>query len=172
MALTVENGTGLGDADAFVSRADCDAYHTAHGNSAWDGTNDDKDAAIRRATVWVSQHFNWKGQPVQGRNQALAWPRYWASDRYGWPVDTTSVPQEVIDATCEAALRELTTPGTLTPDVTLTARVRSERVGPIATEYAVLPASADAERPVVTLISDILRGLLRGGNAYSGRVGR
>ena len=172
MTLTVEDGTGLAAADAFVSVAGCDTYHTNKGNSTWTGTGAVKEVAIRRATAWLSDHFTWKGDLVNGRTQALAWPRYGVVDRNGWSVASDSLPRELVDATCEAALRELVTPGTLTPDVTMTDRVKSEKVSSIAVEYFPAPGSADASRPVVTAIFDMLRGLIKGGGGLSGKAVR
>lgn len=173
MALTVEDGTGLADADAFVSLTDCDAYHTARGNSAWTGTDADKESAIRRATAFMTYAFTWKGFPLNGRDQALAWPRSGVTDNDGYYVAVDEVPREVVDATCEAALRELESPGSLYPDVTLTDRVKSEQVGPLRVEYFANAMSAEASRLVVTIIRDLVRGLLKAsGGIYSGRAVR
>lgn len=171
MAITVEDGTGKADADALWTLADVDSYHTDRGNSTWTGTDATKEEAIRRATAWLSAHFTWKGRETHGRDQALAWPRAWVVDDDGWPIEQDEIPTEVKHALAEAALRELVTPGFFTPDVTLTDRVKRERVGPIESEYFA-PANVDAARPVVTLITDMLRGLIRGGGGYSGRVVR
>lgn len=35
MSLIVENGTGKSNADAYVTLAECDAYHVRFGNSGW-----------------------------------------------------------------------------------------------------------------------------------------
>lgn len=172
MALTVENGTGIGTADAFVSLADCGAYHTAYQNAAWGTAAEaDQEAAIRRATDWISNYFHWKGYRVRGRDQALEWPRTSVYDRNQWLVASNTVPREVVNATCEAALLELTAPGTLTPVITMTDRVRSEKVGDIAVEYIASTRTSDA-RPRVSRISDMLRGLTRGADGYSGRATR
>lgn len=167
MALVVEDGTGLANADAFVSLAYADAYHSARGNTAWTGTDEAKEQAIRRATAFLSNAYRWKGERAQGRDQALAWPRSWVDDIEGHAVSATSVPWEVEQATCEVALRELTTPGTMTPDVTLTDRVRSEQVGPLRVEYLGL-TSSDAARPVLTVVNDLVRGLVAVGGGPDG----
>lgn len=172
MALTVETGTGSATADALWTLAAIDTYHSDRGNATWTGTDAVKEQAIRRGTAWVSEHFTWKGTETHGRDQALAWPRAWVADANGWPIDSDEIPTEVKHATAEAALRELVTPGFFTPDVTLTDRVRREKVGPIETEYATSAATAGATRPVATLITDLVRGLIRGGGGYSGRAVR
>ncbi len=75
MALTVETGSGASDSDALITLAYADAYHSALGNSTWTGTDALKEAAIRRATAYVSESYNWDGVRSNGRNQALEWPR-------------------------------------------------------------------------------------------------
>jgi hypothetical protein len=159
VTLTVEDGTGFTTANAFVSLADCDQYHLDRGNTSWIGTDEDKEAAIIRATSYLSRTPHWSGYRVKGRDQALAWPRYDVMDGQ-WSVAPDSVPVEVIHATCEVALRELTTPGTLNPDVTRTQIVKKEKIGPIETEYTTGSTRAVDSRPVLTIVDDLIRGLI------------
>jgi hypothetical protein len=170
--LTVEDGTGLGDADSFISLADATAYHAARGNAAWtaEGVTDDlREQALRRATSFLSASFPWAGYRVRGRDQALAWPRYGVSDVEGWAVPSDAVPREVRDATAEVALRELAAPGSMTPDVVLSERIKSEQVGPIRTEYFG-STSVDEVRPTLLIVRDLVGGLLArwGGSALVG----
>lgn len=55
MALTVEDGTGLVDADSFVTLEEADAYHTAAGSTNWTGTDESKEQALRRASRFLSR---------------------------------------------------------------------------------------------------------------------
>src|SRR5690606_8275036 len=116
MALTVEDGTGKADADAFVSVDDCAAYCADNGLTAWDdGDADTWEPAIRRATSWLSTAFTWKGCRANGRSQALAWPRADAEDGEGEAIPADEVPVEIVQACCEAAVYELANPGLLSP---------------------------------------------------------
>lgn len=164
MALEVEDGTGKANADAFVSVADCDAYCMAYGLSPWTDAPaspaEDKEGAIRRATTRLSTGYSWKGARAHGRSQALAWPRSGATDGENDPIADTEIPAELVQACCELAARELANPGSTAPDVTLTERVRRETVGPITTEYASAPVTADAARPVLLVVNDLIGGLL------------
>lgn len=172
MALIVEDGTGKADADALSSAAAVAAYAEARGLTF---TGDDAalDAAIRRATAYLSASFIWKGERLRGREQALAWPRVCVEDREGWPVPADSVPPEIAQACAELAVYELANPGGLSPAVDQTARVKREKVGPLETEYFDAPLSAEAARPVLTLVNDLVGGLLASGtSAYSGRAVR
>lgn len=166
MALVVESGTGSATADGFASAATVDTYAENRGHTAWtDETDDDlKEAAIRRATTYLSAAFTWKGSRRQGRDQALAWPRYGVHDADGWVVASDAVPTEIVQACCELAVYELATPGGLSPTVDLTARVKRKKIGPIETEYAVPSMTADSARPILTLVEDLISGLLANGS--------
>lgn len=164
MALNVEDGTGLPDADAFVSVEDCDAYCEAQGLSDWTSATrspaEDDEAAIRRATTWLSNTFSWKGSKLNGRAQALAWPRTDVEDGDGEDVASDEVPVEIVQACCIAAAYERANPGGLTPTVALTDRVKREKVDVLEIEYVTAPANADASRPTLTLVQDMIAGLL------------
>lgn len=170
MALIIEDGTGLSNADSFVSIADADAYHAAIGNSTWTGTDEVKEQALRRASRFLSDSFKWKGYPVRGRDQSLAWPRFYVEDSEGYGIDSDEIPSEITKATNELALLELITPGTMTPTVTLSERVKREKVGPLEVEYLNAGVDAWADRPVVTKVIDLVGGLLRpGGSRLQGQ---
>lgn len=164
MTLTVEDGTGLANADALVALVDVDAYHTARGNSTWTGDDADKETAIRRASFFLTNSYSWQGFKVNNRDQALAWPRTGVVDQEGYAIPITEVPQEIKDACAELALRELTTPGTMTPDVTLADKVNREKVGEIEVEYANSRMDAYASRPVVTIVNDLIAQFLATGS--------
>lgn len=173
MALVTTAGSST--ADAYVSVEDATTYHAARGHDAWvtDGYQATHEAAIRRATAWLSVSFSWKGYRTNGRDQALAWPRTDVLDAEDEEVDSDAIPTEIVHACCEAALYELQNPGGLTPNVTLTERVKSERVGPIAVEYATMPNSPELARPTLTLVRDLVSGLVSGsGNALVGTAVR
>src|SRR5215217_9783086 len=140
MAIILEDGTGLADSETYISVDDCDLYHTNRLNDSWsDGTDDEKEAALRRAMAYLEGHYGprYTGTRRYGREQALMWPRSGATDSEGWVIDIDVVPIEVERATAEAALRELAEPGFLSPDVTTGAAGQITRekkvVGPIET---------------------------------------
>lgn len=131
MTLVVEDGSGLTNANAYVSVADADARHTLLGNSAWTGSNSVKEAAIARATVYMEQAYrtSWNGCRVK-LDQALSWPRF---DVYldGWYLASDSVPDDIANACADLALRALS--DDLNAD--LTRAVVRKKIGPLETEY-------------------------------------
>ena len=130
MALTTTPGSAT--ANSYASLVEAAAYHTARGNATWTGTDALKEAALIRATQWLDGRYGsqWPGVRRYLRAQALDWPRVDAYDRDGTYIDVETTPPEVRSAVCEAALREMVTPGSLSPDVTPgTAKVLTEVKG-------------------------------------------
>ena len=160
MALIVEDGTGKSDAESFATVGAADAYHTARGNAAWTGDAAAKEAALRRATDFLEGAFRgrWPGR-IAVTGQALGWPRAYAHDAEGGLLVSNAVPQAVIRACCECALRELENPGGLAPDVTPGERILQEEVGPLSVTYgdegagqAALPALVSVNRLLASVL--------------------
>ena len=59
MALVVEDGSGLSNADSYDSLTNLSAYHTAHGNPAsWSAASEtEKESAARQATQFLDGRF-------------------------------------------------------------------------------------------------------------------
>lgn len=161
MAIIVETGANISGAEAYADAAAFDAWAANFYGAALTGTTAAKESAIRRAVVYLDA-LSWSGQASFGRDQALAWPRAYVSDRDGFAVAANTIPPEVIEAQHMLARLELATPGALSPNVTLRdqkvlTEVRGIKWTPLA-GGAVL-ASA---RPVVTMAMDRLKGLIMG----------
>ena len=177
MALIVEDGTGKADAESYASLATIVAYATARGLVfvITGGTNEaDAESAARRATVWLDGAYRGRftGRRTNGRKQALEWPRVNAHDQQCPPdyIESDEIPQEIVDACCEAAIREKAAPGALSPDVTPGTIAKRERVeGAVEVEYVRAGGVVD-QRPVATVIDDILGSLL--GARSSGLFGK
>ncbi len=154
--------------------ADADAYHAARGNAAWGAAGDaDRNAALQRATDYIDGRYRrmtagggwvsmFRGARTEGRGQSLEWPRTGATDAEGNEIPDDEIPTEVKEATYEAALRELASPGSLSPDFVAAQQVTREKVGPIEVAYAEPQGSGamPPNRPSVPVIDDILAGLI------------
>lgn len=135
MAIIVEDGSIVDDADSYVSRADYIAYAATLGITIADV--DATDSQLRKATQYIDQHEdNLKGVLVE-RDQPLAYPRgslsingwYWASDE---------IPRNVILCQMAYALDINAGFDPWNPDVNPNQVVKSERVeGAVAVVYAV-----------------------------------
>ncbi|MEN9060009.1 DnaT-like ssDNA-binding protein [Ponticoccus litoralis] len=174
MALTVETGAGLPDADALVSLAYVDAHHEAQGNAGWAGEDAAKEAAIRRASRYLSNSYRWQGYKLRARAQSLAWPRSGVVDDEGNGIPSEEVPDEVKQACAEIALRELEAPGAMTPDYTPSERIKAEKFGPVSFEYDMSRTDAESVRPVLLIVRDLIGPLLshRGGSRLAGSAVR
>lgn len=147
--------------DTYASVDECVAYAESRGLS-FDGTQETMEAALRRATTWVDGRYaaRFNGRKTGGREQALQWPRTDARDAEGWEIDPEEVPPEIVRATCEAAIRELSEPCVLSPDVTPAKAITAASVsGAVSVQYAG-GSGIDGQRPVSTAIDDILAGLI------------
>lgn len=154
-----------------------DEYHEARGReSRWDAVTD-KEAALLRGSEYIDQRYRQKlksgrwlpmfrGQRTEGREQAREWPRTGAADYAGHEIPDDQVPVEVEHAAYEAALREGENPGSLSPDYVMTEQVRSEKAGPIETNYVPtsnlkLPQGVETpNRPIIPEIDEIMAPLL------------
>lgn len=133
MTLTVEIGTGLADADSYISLSDATARHAALGNAAWAAAASDpvREQALRRATTYMVQAYRNRWQGVRATQaQSLDWPR-WGVEADGYYVESNIVPSDVANACADLALRALAED--LSPD--LERAVVREKVGPLETEY-------------------------------------
>jgi len=179
MAITVEDGTGLSDANSYLSVSDADAYWadranaTSPGGIAWSSASE-KEGALIEASQYLDSTYSWVWNnpphyiselsgvyyspyptvyvPLKETTQGLLWPRVNAYDAQT-KVWQDGVPQKVKDATVELALIALD--GAL---LTVQGRkTKRESVGSIEVEYM------DASSPYDTYphVDRILTGLYR-----------
>lgn len=97
MALIVEDGTGKTDADSYVSEADCTTYAAARGYTM----SGDAEISIIKAMDYIESQ-NFKGYKYTDE-QALQFPRgnVYIDD---YAILVTSIPPELVNALCEAAM--------------------------------------------------------------------
>lgn len=119
--------------------------------------------ALVRGSLYIDGTYRdrFPGTRTDGRAQPLAWPRTDATDAECEEIPDDEVPVEIERATYEAAWREFTSPGSLTPDYVASERTKSESVGPISVTYAVSDTTSMPDnQPRVPVIDGILDGLL------------
>jgi hypothetical protein len=176
MALIVEDGSGLRDAESYISVAGATAYHVARGHDVWtDAGADEQEPALRRATEWIDASFRdlFVGLRKGGRTQGLEWPRIGAyitmvdngirmspSWRgFSIMISENEIPKEIERATSEAALREITNPGVLYTDVVPGQIIKSVSVsGAVSVTYA--DGSAKGQQTLIPIIGAIISPLL------------
>jgi hypothetical protein len=131
MALIVEDGSGLSNAESYCSVAFADNYFSNLGITAWASVTN-KEAALRAATEYMLQTYrsSWKGRRTV-YTQSLDWPRVGVViDRFIY-VKSNIVPVEIQKACAELALKS--TIQTLLPDQSQ--QTIREKVGQLEVEY-------------------------------------
>ena len=107
MALTVENGTGLAGADAYISLTEFKLF-CSNRNYRWEDYEDFQiEASIRTATGWIDTYQRYKAVRLVPE-QALEFPRSGLTDWSGYEV--TGVPARVKQACAELAFKGLSEP--------------------------------------------------------------
>lgn len=186
LTLTLEDGSGLPNANAYASVAECDAYHAAHlYATAWiAATSDQKAIALVMATRTINNNFNFYGFRL-GSEQGLEWPRARvpnrnvdATGRVGFGqvgsgawYDEASIPRELREATCEMA-RELLTANRTADDASKGIASLGLGQGAIAITFN----PGDRKQPLTEEVMRLLeplgtpRGGSRGGQVRTMRV--
>ena len=185
--LVVEDGTGLANANSFISQSYFEIYSSERGRDLSPYSDENKITALIRASEYLSESFNWKGIRKKGRNyedgtefQALAWPRYGVTDDDGFYVPDDEIPREVQWATAEAAFYEIEDPSALRPAYIAHNRARMIKAGSVAITYDTSTTSQNiyGTRPVLLSVIDLISKFLKSGagsgsgGASSGLTGR
>ena len=106
LVLTPEDGTGLADANTYVTELEVDAYaESSLTSTAWTAETDGeiKKAAIISASRQLTSSVNWVGKRATD-TQALAFPRIELVVD-GIAIADDIVPNPVKDACCEMAIQ-------------------------------------------------------------------
>ena len=134
MAIIVEDGTVIANANSYVSVAFIDTFCANLGLSSWEAADDDdKDTALLRAMAYI-EGMSFKGYKTED-DQTLKWPREAATDEDGYAIDTDAIPTCLKNASARAAYEELASPGILQGNLTRDDFTTSERVDVISITY-------------------------------------
>lgn len=170
--MIVENGTGLPNADSYVSVEFADSYFSARGVSSWVSlTNEQKEQALICGTDFIDNIYHWKGKKAT-TEQALRFPRVNLVDYEGQTIE--GIPTCLKQATCDASL--LKANGTeLFQTKNENGDVVSETITTLSFTYSKNEKSeATTQTTLYDSINTKLRGLFleAGQRVVSGRVAR
>jgi hypothetical protein len=152
MAFTVEDGTGLDDANSPASVAEADAYFTDRGNTTWLALSPErKRFNLVKASDYMEQRFG--GRVIGNRvfeEQALSWPRENTGVTiydYDEDTETGAIPSGWKKACFEYALRVESNP--LAPDPQISASgvtmvTTKQKAGPVEQEFATASGTSQA----------------------------
>jgi len=158
MTLVVENGTGLANAESYISVADATTFHEAQGELGWGELYlEVMEQSLRRATAYMVgvYRLRWLGYPTSD-TQALDWPRQQVCPRGAIPgsvLSNDTIPVSVKNACASLAWRAANA-DLLADYGRLTA---SESIGPISVSYA--PGSSPVQK--YPAVDNMLRSYLR-----------
>jgi hypothetical protein len=172
MSLIVENGSGLANAESYISVADADIYHSNRGNADWASlTTTAKEQSLRKATDYIEQVYRLRFLGYRHTEaQALSFPRdevqrkdfTYLNQFSFYPNDV--VPVEVAYACADLGLRS--SAGDLAADIERI--VKKEKVASLEVEY-------DNTKPAYTkyrAIDNLLAPFLSGSSGVSREVVR
>ena len=154
--MIVEDGTGLPNADSYVSVEFADNYFSARGVSSWTTlTTAVKEQCLIKATDFIDNIYQWKGKKTTNE-QSLRFPRTNLFDYEGQEID--GVPTCLKQAVCDAAL--ITTNGAeLFQTKNENGDVVSETITTLSFTYS---KSDKSEKTTQTTLYDSINTKLRG----------
>ena len=169
--MIVEDGTGLPNADSYVSIEFADSYFSARGVTDWTAlTQAKKEVALICATDYIDNVFQWYGKK-QFEGQSLRFPRVNIKDYEG--EDIVGVPNCLKQAVCDTALMSANGT-TLFQTQNENGDVVSENITQLSFTYSKSEKSTTS-KTLYDAINTKLRGLFKdSGNAQivSGKVER
>lgn len=139
MALTVETGSGVSNADSYISRADAVSYATARYGASdpfvAETDGEVQDRWLRQAAQALDGAYGPRliSTPAS-TTQGLLWPLVQFKDIYDRTVEKTVVPSSVSYAQAELA-RVVANGGELYPDLDRGGSIKSVQVDVISVEY-------------------------------------
>jgi len=153
--IIVEDGTGLVNAESYVSVADATVYHNNIGNAAWSALANDeiREQLLRKATAFMLQRYrsSWNGWR-KTTTQSLDWPRSLVQIKDAVSLnyyDDASVPELVKNACSSLALRAST-------QILLADEKRAKSsvtIGPISTTYDPFSSQSIKYKEIDTMLS-------------------
>lgn len=134
--MALDTTPGGQNSDSYCSVADCAAYAAKKGLSFPASPIEPAEQALRRATAWLDSTYRIRF-PGAATDvwQSLEWPRVGVIYR-GQPLDEDMIPRRIIEATCEAAIRELAKPGVLSPDRQRGGAIKEVKAGSVDITFA------------------------------------
>ncbi len=157
MALIHEDGTGKADAESYVSLVRAVAVAVLLNlTEVWVVSSDnEQEGLLREATTFLDGHYDWRGDILSPRIQALGWPRIGVEDNQGRLIANDAVPLAIEKATVFLAVQGLSS---RLESVRSGAAVKSFKVGPIERVYA----GGNTGQRLYTEVDTLLWGLYDG----------
>lgn len=153
MALTIEDGSIVANANSYITVAEYNTWADARFGSRSTAPNcdDDAEALILRAMDYFEAQ-SFQGMKTED-TQDLQWPRSWVViDRYS--VDANTIPVEVKRSIYELTYAEEIGESEL---ATVEREVKMEKIGPITVEYTDSAPSTNFNRAIPLAMRKLLK---------------
>jgi len=150
--FVVETGTSSATATSYATVAQFEQYWENRGTT-FSEADDVIKAWLNQATEFIDINYNFEGQPASSA-QALEWPRSYCIDRNEITISSTTIPGELVDATCYLAAQVKNGDLNIVDD-----GVKSESFGPVSKSYS--KGSAYRDYPAV---QKLLKNYIISGN--------
>lgn len=161
--LIIEDGTGVINANSYVSTTDIDTYAASSpiGNKWIANTTALKESCAVQAAVYLDSVYASPNR-LQGRRQYpwqnMAWPRAYCYDRDSVPINNNYIPPSWVTAQMELALRSAMYNNSLTPDITRgNGFAQKESVGPISRTFMTGTPSQRSYPYVEQILANIMQ---------------
>ena len=106
--LIVENGTGIADANSYITLEEANAYHILYNNLDWAGSDEELEQALILGTRSVDLLYGPKFMSYKRLSiSPLLFPRYSFYDNNFQLIDQTTIPKCLKYAVCQLALMQL-----------------------------------------------------------------
>lgn len=158
MALVVEMGSGLANANTYASLAYADNYFAGHPFYAdnWDELNStQKEALLISATQFLDNYYIWYGYRAT-TTQALEWPRTGVRDVYGLVLPPNAIPPRLVQATCEQAF--YLTKGDRSVEAVAPPDLDKLKIDVIELDFSSSTSGVNTQ-PIPSTVRNLLRGL-------------
>lgn len=151
------------------------AYHTARGRNVHGHPDADIEVALLKSSEWLDDRYRARFAGIKRYNretQVREWPRSDAVDVNGWSINADTVPEEVEQATYEAAFRERAAPGSLNKDFTASAYSQVSITGALHVQYLQNRDVADVQTRFAEVDQQLARVLTGSGGMSAGIAGK
>ena len=156
MALVVEDGTGLANANSYVSYVEFETYANARGEVIPGADGRMAYKILIRGTDFIDSYRDRLSGKKRTKAQSLEYPREGAVVN-GFSIDNDEIPQSLKNAQMEAALE--TYGGTDLQASSTGQRVTKRKVAVIELEYALGGASSSSQATTINNYPKILQWL-------------
>jgi hypothetical protein len=160
----------------YGSRTAFRAYHLARGTNTTSYADATVDAALILASEFIDGRYGglFIGLKTGERAQVREWPRTGAYDNYAYLIDQNEIPREVENATYEATLKHLASPGSLFVDYKPSKYIEASVDGAVAVKFEKFNSVYDSQT-LFAKVDNAIMGVLNPHlnlSRLSGLVGR